>query len=197
MTVDVREEYNNYSVSRPLKPYVEDLLRVVPAQYLRGLDFVMITDSEGQSRAMRRRTTRSRGRKVLLRKSRGYYAPAYRGELPHIVLHVDQIEAYRRKRAKPFRREGIRWQILYRLTSPFLNRKRIAEVLYDEIGHHIHMTSIPEYREPENVAEQYRWMLTKRLTTRRWYLAAMMILAFVVLYPVTTWRGMREILQGG
>lgn len=108
MRVPVREEYDAYVPDRECKPYVEDLLRVVPRKYLRGLGFV----------------------------------------------------------------------------------------LFHEIGHHIHETQRPEFREPENIADRYAWQLMGRLVIRRWYLVAMAVGAFVCLYPVVALGVIRRTFLG-
>ncbi len=39
------------------------------------------------------------------------------------------------------------------LRIPLIREGKIADVLFHEIGHHIHFTCRPEYREKEDVAD--------------------------------------------
>jgi hypothetical protein len=191
MGVMVREEYGAYAPPIEWKPYVEDLLRVVPPRYLRGLAFVLLTDSESKSRAERRRTTRARGKKVSLKTALGFYCHASADGPAYIVIHVDQIAAYENARRMPLRRHGIRYHLARRMARPMLRRRELAHTLYHEIGHHIHKTQRPEFREPENVAEKYAWEFIRRLMLRRWYFFLAALLA-ICLYPGHVWTMVRS-----
>ena len=55
------------------------------------------------------------------------------------------------------------WIPLFRMTS-------IGEVLYHELGHHVHYYIRPEYREKEDVADDWsRKFLTNFIRRRYWY----------------------------
>jgi hypothetical protein len=46
----------------------------------------------------------------------------------------------------------------------------LGEVLFHEIGHHIHYTQAPEFREREDVAEDWKKRLSKIYFRKRyWY----------------------------
>lgn len=44
----------------------------------------------------------------------------------------------------------------------------IASVLYHELGHHLHKTQYPEFKEKEDVAEEWRRKLTKAAIRKRY-----------------------------
>lgn len=61
---------------------------------------------------------------------------------------------------------------------PFLRDLFFAPTLFHEIGHHIHKTARPEFREREDVAEDWEGKLSRRYFWRRyWYLMP-------IIYPV-------------
>ena len=58
---------------------------------------------------------------------------------------------------------------------------QFSEVLFHEIGHHIHKTQAPEFKEREDVAESWEKRLCKIYFRKRyWYLTP---IAYV-LYPL-------------
>jgi hypothetical protein len=47
----------------------------------------------------------------------------------------------------------------------------VAQTLYHEIGHHIHYTIRPEYKEKEDVADRWSKKLTAKFLRRKyWYI---------------------------
>jgi len=171
MRCHVVESYRDYEPRYPVVPVVEDLIRCVPEKLLAGLDTIVLTNAGGLSRQDRRRRTRSRGRKVVLSERRGFYRSGDDGQMPYIQLHVDLICGPTSKRS---------WW-LAPLMAPFLRRWEFADVLYHELGHHIHHTQHPEHREREKVADGYMRKLLKRMCVRRWYLAVPACGAFLLL----------------
>ena len=65
------------------------------------------------------------------------------------------------------------------VTNPPLRYTRLADVLYHEIGHHIHAVHRPVYEGEENVAEDRSRKLRGRFLRRRyWWLMP-------ILYPLS------------
>ena len=63
-----------------------------------------------------------------------------------------------------------------------------GEVLYHEIGHHIHSTRKPVYEGPENVAEDWSRKLWRHfLRTRYWYLTPLLYVLRIAFKPVAKW----------
>jgi len=172
MTYEIVESYNGYNPPFRIKPIVEDLLKCLPQKYLRGLNTIVLTDAAGRPRRERRRKTRSRGKKVALNGCLGFYQPVPRGQKPYIQLYVDNILRGCRRAGMPL---GL-------LTRPFSRRLRFASTLYHEIGHHIHRTQRPEHREPEIVAEKYKYQFLVDFAAKRWYLALLALLG-ALLHP--------------
>ena len=57
------------------------------------------------------------------------------------------------------------------LWIPLIRNLAIAAVLYHELGHHVHLFIRPEYREKEDVADEWKKRFTTIFIQRRyWYL---------------------------
>jgi hypothetical protein len=129
----------------------------ISEKYLTGLKEIVLTNSSGLSRNRRRAVTKSRKRKVRQAEARGLYHPAWQGKGAWIEIFVDNTLKD--------------WEKGLWLWIPFIREGRIGDVLFHELGHHIHFTTRPEHREREDVADvwkvrlereyhrsRYRWM---------------------------------------
>jgi hypothetical protein len=123
-------------------PIVRRILESVPVKYASGLP-----------RKRRRSTTKSRRRKVSVIEARGLYHPAFDGSRAWIEIFVDTTL------------RG--WENGWWLRIPLLREGKIGDVLFHEIGHHIHFSSRPEYREREDVADVWKVRLQKQYTNKR------------------------------
>jgi hypothetical protein len=121
------------------------MLKSVPKEYLNGLNAVVITSTDSLSRERLKSKTKSRKRTVKIAQAAGLYHPAWNGESAWVEIFVDQIlkNATKGWFKPPFEREWL-----------------LSSVLFHEIGHHIHATRRPEFREREDVAEKWRGKLT-------------------------------------
>lgn len=163
MSVEIVENYNDYTPTIEFIPTIRRALKIVPDKYLVGLDRIVLTNAGGLSRSRRRRKTRSRKRKVNVKDSLGLY----RGD--HIELFVDNIVGDFENAGYSFRQFAL---------------NELADVLFHEIGHHIHRTKRPEYREPENVADDYMRQFSNAYRWRnlhRTIPAALLLLGMVAL----------------
>jgi hypothetical protein len=70
-------------------PMIERMLKSVPPKYLVGLSEVVLTNSSGLPRGMRRSVTKARGRKVRIVEARGLYRQAWEGKPAWIQIFVD------------------------------------------------------------------------------------------------------------
>lgn len=155
--VPVRESYTGYRAPPDTVRRIERLQRYVPPKYLGGLGEVLLTNSGG-SRAMRRTKTKSRNRTIRQADAMGLYHRPWNGIPACIVVHVDKHEVYRRKWGF-FGRFQLTRDYLYGLT------------LFHELGHHIHTTTSPEYRQREDVADRWQNKLMRSFLRRKyWYL---------------------------
>ena len=153
---EIKEACRAYNPPVNAARIVEQLLNLVPTEYLRGLDCIVLTNLSGQPRRRRLGKVTRRGRRMARSQVAGLYHPKWKGQLPWIELYVDQI-----LRSMP------RWT----LRLPFLKDFALAHTLYHELGHHVHLTIRPEYREEEDVADEWGRKFTRNFIRRRhWYL---------------------------
>lgn len=139
--------YSGYTPPFDVEALVSRMLASVPSKYLNGLSEVVLTNSSGLSRKRRRSVTKARGRKVQIVEAGGLYHPAWQGSTPWIELFVDNILK--------------RWQSGIWLKLGFFRESLIGDVLFHEIGHHIHATVQPEHRDKEDVADFWKVRLER------------------------------------
>lgn len=123
------------------------MLASVQPKYLIGLKEVVLTNSTGLSRKLRRSVTKSRKHKVKIVECRGLYHQAWNGKEAWIEIFVDNTLKY--------------WEKGFFLRIPFIREELLGGVLFHEIGHHIHFTVRPEYREKEDVADIWKIRLER------------------------------------
>jgi hypothetical protein len=74
------------------------------------------------------------------------------------------------------------------LQLPIFRTYLLGEVLYHEIGHHIHHTKQPERRDKETVAEEWKEKLLRSFMSKRyWYLAALAKPYHLLISPAMMW----------
>jgi hypothetical protein len=121
---------------------VSRMLRTVPPEYLVGLDSVVLTSMDTLSNQRRKSGTKSRRRTVRVAQTLGLYHHAHQGEGAWIEIFVDRVLA--------------RWEKGFWLKVPLIRDLLLAPVLFHEIGHHIHANFRPEFREREDVADNWK-----------------------------------------
>lgn len=153
--VKVIENFRGWDPSFDAKGVVEGLLGRLPKNYCIGLGSVVLTCAGRMPRRRRRSKTRSRKRVVRVADCRGLYHHAWRGEPAWIELFVDTIVG---RCYPPALRLGP--------TQEYL----LGDVLFHELGHHLHATQQPEHTEREVIAERWQSRLVRRQIFRRyWY----------------------------
>jgi hypothetical protein len=151
------EAYKNYSPPFDVAKTVRILLRYVPAKYLAGLKTIVVTNQQAMSHDKKRRKLWSRRRKIPMDRVRGTYHQAWKGDPAWIELFIDKV-------VPPDTPTVALW-------FPIIRCLFVGEVLYHEIGHHIHKTQRPEYREREDVADEWGHKMGRTfLRTGYWYL---------------------------
>ncbi|MDR3739031.1 MAG: hypothetical protein P4L40_08415 [Terracidiphilus sp.] len=135
---------------------VEKMLASVPPKYLNGLSEVVLTNTAGLPRKLRRSVTKSRGRKVRIVEARGLYHQAWHGKPAWIEIFVDNALG-------PPPGGWLRWLWLRGL----FREGGLSEVVFHEIGHHIHATVRPEHREKEDVADVWKLRLVRNYFRQR------------------------------
>jgi hypothetical protein len=154
--IPIKEFYQRYEPPVDAAEIVRRLLTEAPDKYVRGLGYVVVTNLSGQPRRHRLGKTTSRGRRVPQSRVLGRYHPKWQGQLPWIELYVDQI----------FGRFP-RWA----LWIPFVRDVALGDTLYHELGHHVHMFIRPEFREKEDVADDWEKKFSAHfLRHQYWYL---------------------------
>ena len=139
--IRINEAYSDYVPHINATRVVRRLLQRVPENYTRGLDCVVLTNFAGQPRRNRVGKLTSRGRRLAKSRVRGLYHPQWGGRRPWIELYLDKIF-----------QDVPKWA----LWIPPVRDLIVAEVLYHELGHHVHLFIRPEYREREDVADDWR-----------------------------------------
>jgi len=162
--IRINESYRDYQPPFDAQNVVRKLLEPIPDKYLRGLDCIVLTSESSLSRKDRVGKVWARKRKFDKSQVRGRYHSAWQGRLPWIEIRVDKtIEGWGKAPS---------W--LWHL--PILPSLCIGEVLYHELGHHIHDCVHPEYREKEDVADNWRKKLMANLFRKKyWYLLPIVI----------------------
>lgn len=165
----VQESFKQYNPPISSMPVVMRLLTGIPEIYLSGLDLVLLTNQEGVNRKKRRQKTIARKRKVAVNKCRGLYHKQWQGKPAKIELFVDNI---------------IMGVPEWALRVPFISDIIFADVLYHELGHHVHYTKSPEYREREDVADDWQKKLGRLYFRRKyWYLSPVVSVILLVTKP--------------
>jgi len=146
-SVRITEIYHEYTPPFAVEPIVRRMLDSVPEKYLKALSEVVLTNTSGLSRARRRSVTKSRNRKVRQATALGLYHPAWKAQPAWIEIFVDNTLR--------------RWERGFWLGIPFIREALLSDVLFHEVGHHIHYTSRPEHKEREDVADTWKVKLQR------------------------------------
>jgi|HubBroStandDraft_1064217.scaffolds.fasta_scaffold122474_2 hypothetical protein len=127
---------------------IEKLLDSVPSKFLNGLSEIVLTNTAGLPRRLRRSMTRSRKRKVKTAVARGLYYQEWNGRPAWIKIYIDNTL------------RG--WEKGLWLRFRFFREMVLGDVLFHEIGHHIHKAVRPEFREREDVADDWKTKLQRQ-----------------------------------
>jgi hypothetical protein len=149
----VQTFFSDYEPPFDAAPIVQRMLDSVPKKYLIGLQEVVLTNASGLPKKLGVTVLKSRRRKVRLDKTAGLYHAAFSGKPAWIEIFVDNTL------------RG--WESSWWLRIPLLREGKIADVLFHEIGHHIHFTCRPEYREKEDVADVWKVRLQDNYNRQR------------------------------
>lgn len=144
------EQYQDYVPPFRVNGTVELLMRHVPAEYLKGLHYIVMTNSVSLFSSTKGKFE-SEGRRFRAGEANGCYSGG------NIYLVMDRVL-------------GRYPEAL--LLVPIFKAMAISEILYHEVGHHIQKLEQPGYRENEEaVADEWRdELLAGFLKRRYWYL---------------------------
>lgn len=150
----ITKKFSGYEPPFDATAMTRRIIDSVPDLYLRGLTEVVLTNSEALSRHRRRSVSKSRGRKVRLEESRGLYHPAFEKRGAWIEIFLD----------KTLNSRGSGWL----QHTNWFRETELSQVLFHEIGHHIHFAVRPEYREREDVADIWKIRLQRNYIRQRY-----------------------------
>lgn len=144
------EQYQDYAPPVRVNGAVELLMRHVPAEYVEGLNYIVMTNAASMLRTHKGKFV-SEGRRGRPAECLGLYNGR------NIFLVMDRI---------------LRHYPESLLLIPIVKTLAIGEILYHELGHHIHKLKQPGYRDKhEEVADEWRDELLAIFFKRRyWYL---------------------------
>jgi hypothetical protein len=156
-----------------VRKVVERLLDSIDTDYLQGLGSIVLSSQAQLARKQRRKKFLSRGQKLPVTRILGFYQQSWKGQPAFIELYVDKILV-----SVPG----------FLLHVPIVGFMTIGKVLFHELGHHIHKTTRPEFKEREDVADKWSRELLKIAVLKR-YRYAMPFLrpAVKVLAPPVDW----------
>ena len=153
MSVQVNEAYRQYTGPAWAREATTALLNAVDPRYLTRLSAVVLTNSDALTGTRKHGKTWSRARKGALNRCLGLYHAPTRTDGAWVEIFVDRVVS-----SAPI------W--VWRI--PFLREVILSKTLYHELGHHIHQTQVPAYREREDVANQWSKRLARGMLRRRY-----------------------------
>ncbi len=145
--------FSDYEPRFDVASTVQHILNSIPRKYLIGLSAVVLTNSRALSRKRRNITLKSRQRRTGLGAAAGLYHAAAKSNPAWIEIFVDNVL------------RG--WEKTFWVRSRLFRESSLADVLFHEIGHHIHRTIRPEYREREDVADVWKVRLQRNYHKQR------------------------------
>lgn len=163
------ENYRDFEPPRQLRTLIEELLNAVPPKYLIGLKTILLTNQSALRRDQRRQKVPGRKGKSSLAEARGAYYRATNSSPAYVLLLVDNTLSS--------------WPS-WALRVPYFRYTVLSEVLYHEVGHHIHAVHEPVHDGKENVAEHWQRKMNGIFIRKRyWYLRP-------ILYPAGKLAGL-------
>lgn len=164
MLPEIHQRYAGYSPPFDVAKVVRELIDVAPEKYLHGLKTILLLDTASLSRRERLGKVWSRKRKRAKSDILGRYH--HNNGAAWIEIRVDTtLESWKGSPGGWF------W-------FPPMRYLCIGNVLYHELGHHIHRTMRPEFRDREDVADDWGVRLSVRFIRKKyWYLAPILTAA--------------------
>jgi hypothetical protein len=153
LPIPIYEHYGAFKPNLNVRRLIEALLDSVDPEYLQGLGSIVLSSQLQLPRKDRRKKFLSRGRKHPASRVLGFYRQCWKGQPASIELYVDKILA-----------QAPSWWA----HVPLVSFSLFAPVLFHELGHHLHKTRRPEFKEREDVAEGWEKKLTKIAFQKRY-----------------------------
>lgn len=173
----VIEAFQGYSPSFSAAKLIYSMLRDVPANFLWGLHSIVLTNAAALSRKERKRKGLGHSR-TALEDAVGFYTQEWNGDPARVTLLLDNIEK---------QWPGLLWRV------GLIRSLAISQVLFHELGHHIHRVHRPEFEDKENVAEKWSKKFFRKFVLRRyWYSLPLFVTISLV---VNLWRDIAKLHQ--
>jgi hypothetical protein len=153
LPIPIYEHYGAFKPNLNVRRLIEALLDSVDPEYLQGLGSIVLSSQLQLPRKDRRKKFLSRGRKHPVSRVLGFYRQCWKSQPASIELYVDKILA-----------QAPSWWA----HVPLVSFSLFAPVLFHELGHHLHKTRRPEFKEREDVAEGWEKKLTKIAFQKRY-----------------------------
>lgn len=153
--INIVENYYNFEPRYNVKERIERLLSIVPSNYLMGLKTIHLTNYQALNHSKKRKKTWSQKRKVKLKNCLGWYYHKSTNQEVWIEILIDKVQDSFPK---------------FFLISNFIKDWILADVLYHEIGHHIHSVHKREFSEREYVAEKWKKQLFSLYFKKKYWL---------------------------
>lgn len=164
----VQEFYREYTPRIDFAKYIKRYLASVPSSYLKGLEKVVLTNSEVVKEDLSDNYTDYYGEEIPTWECRGLYFPLHGGRQAWILIIADNIL------------EGWSEMDFIFKVSP-IGDLLLCDSFFHEVGHHIHAMVNPEEDDKEKVAERWRiWLKRRYMTKRYWYLFPLLPLAWLL-----------------
>ena len=179
-TVTIIEAYKDYNAPIDATATTQTLIDNIPQKFLAGLGHIVITNRSGLTRRELRKKIKSRKRKIRMDAVRGVYHGRTSKKPAWIEIYIDQIHVL---------------DLKFCQMIPFFREHSFSEVLYHEIGHHIHTVIHPEYKDPEDVAEKWEAILWRYYIRKKYrYLVPFFRLLYKVSETATFQRFQTKML---
>jgi hypothetical protein len=167
--IEIIEEYKDWQPPVDALRATTAAISTVPREHLRGLRRIVLTNASGLNRIRRRKKAKDNGRTRKSIEALGFYQQAWQGGAASIELLVDNIIA----------------QCPRSMKLPAIRDVFFADILFHELGHHIHRTRAKQFRDRECVADDWARRLGELyLRKRGWYLL-----------PLLRWLGLYTSLR--
>ena len=149
----VRVSFCDYEPPFDVASAVQHILESVPRKYLTGLGAVVLTNAGALPRKRHNSIIKARQRRMRLGGVAGLYHASAKGNPAWIEIFVDNTL------------HG--WDKTLWVRVRLFRESKLSDVLFHEIGHHIHRTIRPEYREKEDVADVWKVRLQRNYHKQR------------------------------
>ncbi len=149
------------------------MLQGCASHRVKGLHSVVLSNTSAVNRKKRRGKTWAKEKKISLTHCLGWYIPGVHRQPGNIEIIVDTIQSHYPN---------------WIFKSNFLTDMVLSDVLFHEVGHHIHITQAPEHKCKEDVADKWQSKLSRKYFWKNyWYI----IVFFLPLRGFIKWVGKR------